>query len=56
LTFAPADVARAARIRRLRADLSLNYAAIGLVLDLLDRIRQLESTAGPATRRPPPWT
>lgn len=36
---APADIAR---IQRLRAGLSLNYAAIGLVLDLLDRINRLE--------------
>ena len=33
-----------ARIQRLRAGLSLNYAAIGLVMDLLDRIDELETT------------
>src|ERR1700733_9824372 len=44
LWFWPADLAVVARIRRLRSDLSLNYAAIGLVLDLLDRIHQLENT------------
>jgi hypothetical protein len=43
LSFAPGEVARAARIQRLRAGLSLNYAAIGLVLDLLDRIDVLEA-------------
>jgi hypothetical protein len=32
-----------ARIERLRAGLCLNYAAIGLVLDLLDRIDALET-------------
>lgn len=37
---------RIARIQRLRAGLSLNYSAIGLVLDLLDRITQLEAAAG----------
>jgi hypothetical protein len=37
---APAVIAR---IQRLRATLSLNYAAVGLVLDLLDRITELEA-------------
>jgi hypothetical protein len=37
------QLADAARIRRLHDDLSLNYAAVGLVLDLLDRIRRLET-------------
>jgi hypothetical protein len=32
-----------ARIQRLRAGLPLNYASIGLVLDLLDRISLLEA-------------
>lgn len=40
--FAPSAPATIARIQRLRAGLSLNYASIGLVLDLLDRITQLE--------------
>jgi hypothetical protein len=31
-----------ARVQRLHFGLSLNYAAIGLVLDLLDRIDELE--------------
>jgi hypothetical protein len=31
-------------IQRLRSGLSLNYAAIGIVLDLLDRIAELEAT------------
>jgi chaperone modulatory protein CbpM len=55
LWFSPADLAVIDRIRRLRSDLSLNYTAIGLVLDLLDRIHQLENTP-PGSRRPPPWT
>ena len=42
LWFTRADVVTLARIQRLRAGLSLNYAAIGLVLDLLDRIDVLE--------------
>jgi chaperone modulatory protein CbpM len=52
----PTDVAVVARIRRLRADLSLNYAALGLVMDLLDRIRQLENATASAPRRRPTWT
>ena len=43
LWFAPSVLAGLARIQRLRAGLSLNYAAIGLVLDLLDRIDVLEA-------------
>ncbi|HZD97812.1 MAG TPA: chaperone modulator CbpM [Micromonosporaceae bacterium] len=38
LWFHPRDVSRVARIQRLRAGLGLNYAAVGLVLDLLDRL------------------
>ncbi|MDX3852766.1 chaperone modulator CbpM [Streptomyces sp. AK02-01A] len=38
-TGAPAAIAR---VQRLRTGLPLNYAAIGLVLDLLDRIDRLE--------------
>jgi chaperone modulatory protein CbpM len=43
-----------ARIQRLRIGLGLNYAAIGLVLDLLDRIEELESEA--RQRRTSLWT
>ena len=43
--FDPSAVAVVARIQRLRTGLGLNYAAIGLVIDLLDRIEQLESAA-----------
>jgi chaperone modulatory protein CbpM len=42
LWFARTELVTVARIRRLQAGLSLNYAAIGLVLDLLDRIDVLE--------------
>ena len=41
--FPPSELGRAARIQRLRSGLSLNYAALGLVLDLLDRIDALEA-------------
>jgi hypothetical protein len=50
LWFSPAELARVARVQRLHAALALNYAAIGLVLDLLDRIDELEG------RRSTPWT
>ncbi|MDQ1525682.1 MAG: chaperone modulatory protein CbpM [Microbacteriaceae bacterium] len=56
LWFTPSELRAVARIRRLRADLSFDYAALGLVLDLLDRIHQLESRSSPTARRQPPWT
>ena len=43
LCFAPSQVASVARLQRLRATLPLNYAALGLVVDLLDRITELET-------------
>ena len=43
LWFDPSQIAVMARIRRLRSGLSLNYAALALVLDLLDRIAELEN-------------
>ncbi len=45
----PQAVTTVARVQRLHIGLSLNYAAIGLVLDLLDRIEELE-------RRERAWT
>lgn len=51
LRFAPAQLARIARLQRLRAGFSLNYAALGLVCDLLDRIAELEQAPGTAPRR-----
>ncbi|KJK55585.1 MerR family transcriptional regulator [Saccharothrix sp. ST-888] len=48
-----------ARVQRLRTGLSLNYAAIGLVLDLLDRIDRLESAlrrGEQAAKESTPWT
>jgi hypothetical protein len=43
LWFRPAALVTVRRVQRLHTGLSLNYAAIGLVLDLLDRIDELES-------------
>jgi pimeloyl-ACP methyl ester carboxylesterase len=51
LWFGPAQLARTARLRRLRAGFSLNYAALGLVLDLLDRIAELEAAGRTAPGR-----
>ncbi|MER5730341.1 chaperone modulator CbpM [Streptomyces sp. NPDC002138] len=58
LVFDPAAPAVLARIQRLRSGLCLNYASIGLVLDLLDRISLLEAALrGRGTRsETPPWT
>jgi len=52
LRFALSTTATLARIERLHSELSLNYAAIGLVLDLLDRIAALEAQV----RSRQPWT
>jgi chaperone modulatory protein CbpM len=43
LWFLPAEIGAACRIQRLRAGLSLNYASLGVVVDLLDRITELEA-------------
>jgi chaperone modulatory protein CbpM len=43
LWFTTSQVAAVARLQRLRAALPLNYAALGLVVDLLDRITELET-------------
>ncbi|MFF2999718.1 chaperone modulator CbpM [Streptomyces sp. NPDC057950] len=42
LWFDPSAPVALARIQRLRAALPLNYASLGLVVDLLDRISELE--------------
>ena len=42
LCFPPRQVAEMARIQRLRAGFALNYAALGLILDLLDRLEAAE--------------
>ncbi|MCP9212217.1 chaperone modulator CbpM [Streptomyces cucumeris] len=58
LVFDPTAPATLARIQRLRAGLCLNYASIGLVLDLLDRIDRLETALrrGGTRSDQPPWT
>ena len=43
LRFAPEQLVVLGRIERLHAGLALNYTALGVVLDLLDRIAELES-------------
>ena len=50
LWFAPSQVAALGRVQRLRAGLALNYAAIGLVVDLLDRISDLEEALRSSSR------
>jgi chaperone modulatory protein CbpM len=44
LWFPPDQVAALARVQRLRAAFALNYAAVGLVTDLLDRIADLQAS------------
>lgn len=58
LVFDPTAPAVLARIQRLRTGLCLNYASIGLVLDLLDRISLLEAALRGRGMRSetPPWT
>jgi chaperone modulatory protein CbpM len=50
LWFAPSQVAALGRVQRLRAGFALNYAAIGLVVDLLDRISDLEEALRSSSR------
>jgi hypothetical protein len=58
LVFDSTAPAAIARVQRLRTGLCLNYASIGLVLDLLDRISLLEAALRRAGTRSdiPPWT
>jgi chaperone modulatory protein CbpM len=51
LSFARSELAAVARVQRLRAGFALNYAAIGLVTDLLDRIAVLEAALRGAQQR-----
>ncbi|GAW48677.1 MULTISPECIES: chaperone modulator CbpM [unclassified Nocardioides] len=57
LWFDPSQVRVMARIQRLHLGLNLSYASLGLIIDLLDRISELERSS----RRPLPggearWT
>ncbi|HZQ29400.1 MAG TPA: chaperone modulator CbpM [Acidimicrobiales bacterium] len=54
LWFPPTQLPAAARLQRLRAGLALNWAATGLVADLLDRISALEAAL--RSRGDTPWT
>ncbi|MFE2647739.1 chaperone modulator CbpM [Streptomyces nigra] len=58
LVFEPTAPAVIARVQRLRSGLCLNYASIGLVLDLLDRISLLEAALRRTGTRSdiPTWT
>ena len=58
LVFAPSAPAVLGRIERLHAGICVNYASIGLVLDLLDRIDRLEDALRRSGARSdqPPWT
>ncbi|MBU3867285.1 chaperone modulator CbpM [Streptomyces sp. 4503] len=58
LVFAPGAPAALGRVERLHTGLCLNYASIGLVLDLLDRISLLEAALrrSGARSEEPPWT
>ncbi|MCU1613035.1 MAG: hypothetical protein JWO98_575 [Frankiales bacterium] len=60
LWFTTTQLADVARLQRLRAALPLNYAALGLVCDLLDRITELETAlrlrGRTAPERPRPTT
>jgi DNA-binding transcriptional MerR regulator len=58
LWFSADQVAAIGRIQRLRAAFPLNYAALGLVIDLLDRIEVLEAAlrGRPRQRGGQRWT
>ena len=58
LWFSLGQLAAMARIQRLRTGFGLNYAALGLVIDLLDRITVLEAGLRHSSRRTGgrPWT
>jgi chaperone modulatory protein CbpM len=42
LWFPPTQLSAAARVQRLRTGFGMNYASLGLVTELLDRIARLE--------------
>ncbi|MFC4592038.1 chaperone modulator CbpM [Sphaerisporangium corydalis] len=58
LCFPPDQVAAAGRLQRLHAGLAVNYASLGLVADLLDRIAELEAALRTRSRttRGATWT
>ncbi|WP_435127306.1 chaperone modulator CbpM [Actinacidiphila sp. bgisy144] len=59
LWFRPSAPSAIARVQRLRNGLCLNYAAVGVVLDLLDRIERLETAlrrSEEAAKEPTTWT
>jgi chaperone modulatory protein CbpM len=58
LWFSPQQLAAAARLQRLRAGFGLNYTALGVVADLLDRIASLEAAlrSRPLPTGGRPWT
>ncbi|GAB95280.1 hypothetical protein BJY21_003303 [Kineosphaera limosa] len=53
LWFGFHHVTAVARIQRLRASFSINYAALGLVIDLLDRVAELEAAQATQAGHPP---
>jgi hypothetical protein len=57
--FAPGQFVALARVQRLHAGLGINYSALGLVIDLLDRVAALERELRKTTSRAAggrPWT
>lgn len=50
LWFSRSELAALGRVQRLRAGFALNYAAIGVVTELLDRIAVLETALRSAER------
>jgi chaperone modulatory protein CbpM len=57
LWFSPSQVKEMARIQRLRMSLNLSWCATGLVVELLDRIAELEDARRRTPRRgDAPWT
>ena len=53
LWLSSAQLPVVARIQRLRAGLGVNYATLGLVMDLLDRVADLERQLHSMTTRQP---
>jgi chaperone modulatory protein CbpM len=50
LWFTRSQLAQVGRVQRLRTGFALNYAATGLVIDLLDRIAVLEAVIRRSSR------